>query len=112
RPARASSRGGRVLAPRRRTVARWGGFDDCGPGRQWGVAARSARMRRRRGAVLSLVLPAAALALGGCGRSAPGPVDLAADAQVGVAAANPVTVSPLPGTPDASPRSQISFLGG
>ena len=69
-------------------------------------------MRRRRGAVLSLVLPAAALALGGCGRSAPGPVDLAADAQVGVAAANPVTVSPLPGTPDASPRSQISFLGG
>ncbi len=27
------------------------------------------------------------------------------------AAANPVTVSPLPGTPDVSPASQISFLG-
>ncbi|HTR73389.1 MAG TPA: arylsulfotransferase family protein, partial [Solirubrobacteraceae bacterium] len=31
---------------------------------------------------------------------------------VKVAAANPVTVSPLPGTPDASPKTQISFLGG
>src|SRR4029077_479214 len=28
------------------------------------------------------------------------------------AAANPVSVSPLPGTPDASPSTQISFLGG
>lgn len=28
------------------------------------------------------------------------------------AAANAVTVSPLPGTPDASPKTQISFLGG
>src|SRR5262249_53507234 len=30
----------------------------------------------------------------------------------GVAAANPVAVSPMPGTPDASPATQISFLGG
>ena len=28
------------------------------------------------------------------------------------AAANPVTVSPMPGTPDVSPSAQISFLGG
>jgi hypothetical protein len=33
-------------------------------------------------------------------------------ADISVAAANPVTVSPLPGTPDASPTTQISFLGG
>ena len=33
-------------------------------------------------------------------------------AAVAAAAANAVTVSPLPGTPDASPYTQISFLGG
>ncbi len=33
-------------------------------------------------------------------------------ADVALAAANAVTVSPLPGTPDASPATQISFLGG
>jgi Arylsulfotransferase (ASST) len=34
-----------------------------------------------------------------------------AAASVAAAAANPITVSPLPGTEDASPSSQISFLG-
>ena len=33
-------------------------------------------------------------------------------AAVSAAAANPVTVSPMPGTEDASPATQISFLGG
>ena len=33
-------------------------------------------------------------------------------ADISAAAANPVTVSPLPGTEDASPQTQISFLGG
>ena len=33
-------------------------------------------------------------------------------ADISAAAANPVTVSPLPGTEDASPATQISFLGG
>jgi hypothetical protein len=33
-------------------------------------------------------------------------------AGVSAAAANPVTVSPMPGTGDASPATQISFLGG
>ena len=33
-------------------------------------------------------------------------------ADIRIAAANPVAVSPLPGTEDASPTTQISFLGG
>jgi hypothetical protein len=33
-------------------------------------------------------------------------------ASISAAASNPVTVSPLPGTPDASSATQISFLGG
>jgi hypothetical protein len=37
---------------------------------------------------------------------------LDSSAAVTAAAANPVTVSPLPGTVDASPATQISFLGG
>ena len=37
---------------------------------------------------------------------------LSDDAALAAAAANPVTVSPLPGTADASPATQISFLGG
>lgn len=39
------------------------------------------------------------------------PGGLAETAWVAAAAANPVTVSPLPGTLDASPATQISFLG-
>jgi Arylsulfotransferase (ASST) len=56
--------------------------------------------------------------LSACGGSNPaaGPGEIASAtpasaADVSVAAANPVTVSPLPGTPDASPYTQISFLG-
>ena len=33
-------------------------------------------------------------------------------ADYAAAATNPITVSPLPGTGDASPTTQISFLGG
>ena len=64
-------------------------------------------------------LPAAALALGasilahGCGgSSARAPALLSGEAATAVAVANPVTVSPLPGTRDASAHTQISFLGG
>jgi Arylsulfotransferase (ASST) len=54
----------------------------------------------------------AALTLTACGGSGTaGLAVLDADASVTAAAANPVTVSPLPGTADASPASQISFLG-
>ncbi len=49
----------------------------------------------------------------GCGSaSSASSAALSDDAAVTAAAANPVTVSPLPGTADASPATQISFLGG
>lgn len=57
--------------------------------------------------------------LSACGGSNadPGPGEIASAApapaaDISIAQANPVTVSPLPGTPDASPSTQISFLGG
>ncbi len=54
-----------------------------------------------------------AVALSSCGGSATSAsIALGDEASVAAAAANPVTVSPLPGTPDASPATQISFLGG
>lgn len=61
------------------------------------------------------VTAAATVALGACG-AGNSASSLAATTDppsaIGVAAANPVTVSPLPGTMDASPHTQISFLGG
>jgi len=63
------------------------------------------------GALLIAALCAAALS--SCGGSATSAsIALGDEAAVAAAAANPVTVSPLPGTPDASPTTQISFLGG
>jgi hypothetical protein len=63
------------------------------------------------GALLATVLLAAALS--SCGGSATSAsIALGDEASVAAAAANPVTVSPLPGTPDVSPTTQISFLGG
>jgi hypothetical protein len=50
-------------------------------------------------------------ACGGTGSSPASASVLTAKADVAEASANPVTVSPLPGTPDASPATQISFLG-
>ena len=65
---------------------------------------------RRRGYLAPLL---AATAAHGCGGVSPAPAPPPnAESAAAVAAANPVTVSPLPGTPDASPQSQISFLGG
>jgi hypothetical protein len=56
---------------------------------------------------------AVAAALSSCGGATPSTgVALGDQAAVAAAAANAVTVSPLPGTPDASPATQISFLGG
>jgi hypothetical protein len=68
--------------------------------------------RRLAGAVSTGIAMAVGLcACGGVASTAnPGTITPAADASV--AAANPVTVSPLPGTEDASPDTQISFLGG
>ncbi len=63
-----------------------------------------------------VTLPLVVLALGAglcaCGStSSATPAVLTADASAGTASANPVAVSPEPGTPDASPDTQISFLG-
>ena len=72
-------------------------------------------MRRHRAvATLPALLCAAcaAVILSSCGDAAPSTgVALGDQAAVAAAAANAVTVSPLPGTPDASPATQISFLG-
>jgi hypothetical protein len=63
-------------------------------------------------------LPSVALALVaiifacGCGGSREEPSLPRGGSATAAAVANPVTVSPLPGTPDASAASQISFLGG
>ena len=55
----------------------------------------------------------AAAALAACGSGAPAAVvpKTVRVADVHAAAVNPVTVSPLPGTGDADPATQISFLG-
>lgn len=57
-----------------------------------------------------------ALLLVACGSASSASVaasaDVTATADVAAAQANPVAVSPQPGTPDASPATQISFLGG
>jgi hypothetical protein len=73
-------------------------------------------MRKDRVVVLlSAVLCAvgAAVAFSACGSTAPSAgIALIDQPAIAAAAANAVTVSPLPGTPDASPQTQISFLGG
>ena len=70
------------------------------------------RLAVRPLAALALAALAAA-AVGACGSDAsltpPKTIPLASPS---AAASNQVTVSPLPGTPDASPTTQISFLGG
>jgi hypothetical protein len=59
-----------------------------------------------------LVAALTAVAMSGCaGASERSTRPIQAEADVAAAAANPVTVSPLPGTVDASPQTQISFLG-
>jgi hypothetical protein len=53
------------------------------------------------------------LALSACGAASVGsPPATVRVADYAAAATNPITVSPLPGTADASPTTQISFLGG
>ncbi len=65
-------------------------------------------MRRNRHTISLLACLACSLALAACGGSSAGTAVLESDpAPTG----NPVAVSPMPGTPDASPDTQISFLG-
>jgi hypothetical protein len=67
-------------------------------------------VRGPAGALLTVLLTA--LALGGCGGTSPATSGVfEASSSARTATANPVAVSPQPGTPDASPSTQISFLG-
>jgi hypothetical protein len=71
----------------------------------------------RPAVLLACAAPLIALlsACGGASSSSPAaavPTPLGVHASIAAAGANPVTVSPLPGTADASPATQISFLGG
>jgi hypothetical protein len=61
-----------------------------------------------------MAAPLVAVAVGACGSSSTaGPIPKTVRvADFAQAAVNPITVSPLPGTADASPTTQISFLGG
>jgi hypothetical protein len=69
-------------------------------------------MRLRPAGILAL-LAGAALGTSACGGASMAHSAVVIDsAAVAAAQANPVTVSPLPGTMDASPATQISFLGG
>jgi hypothetical protein len=62
---------------------------------------------------LTLVVAIVAIVAYGCGGAADEEPPLpGGESGTAAAAANPVTVSPLPGTRDASAASQISFLGG
>jgi hypothetical protein len=65
-----------------------------------------------RPAIATLAPLSCAVALGACGSASPArSAVLSGAVSVRAAAANPVAVSPFPGTADASPTSQISFLG-
>jgi Arylsulfotransferase (ASST) len=85
--------------------------DPHGPSRLPGGCARGGRLLPRviAGLAASGLL---ALALSGCGGAAVATVAVLDSNTALSTASNPVAVSPEPGTPDASPASQISFLGG
>jgi hypothetical protein len=69
-------------------------------------------MRSSWPAVGTVAACLAAVAICSCGKGSYRPPRASEpQADVSAAAANPVTVSPLPGTLDASPQTQISFLG-
>ncbi|MEA2201441.1 MAG: hypothetical protein QOI89_2037 [Solirubrobacteraceae bacterium] len=69
-------------------------------------------MRALYAVIPALAALAAAVSLGACGTASTArSAVLDADASATAAVANPVAVSPQPGTADASPSSQISFLG-
>lgn len=75
----------------------------------------TARHQPSRVIAAALASALAAVALSACGSGTPTPAMTPRTlrmANVAQAAVDPVTVSPFPGTRDASPRTQISFLGG
>ncbi|HYM53916.1 MAG TPA: hypothetical protein VES97_01030, partial [Solirubrobacteraceae bacterium] len=68
-------------------------------------------LRPAAGLLAALATAVMAAACGGGSSTASVLLDAHGSAAAAAAAANPVAVSPLPGTPDASPSTQISFLG-
>lgn len=66
------------------------------------------KLRLASSCLATLLVPGA---LAACGSASDASAGLVGGASARTAAANPVAVSPQPGTPDASPRTQISFLG-
>jgi EmrB/QacA subfamily drug resistance transporter len=110
---------GRLLPSCRRSVVvgvGWALYDS----RRRRLKERSSAMRF--GPFRGLAAPSAcvctfALLLSACGGSSASspaaavPSPLGVHASIAAASANPVTLSPLPGTADASPATQISFLG-
>jgi hypothetical protein len=74
---------------------------------------RRAGVRGARAAGALLFVLVSAMGASECGgASSASSAALDSSASVTAAAVNPVAVSPLPGTSDASPGTQISFLGG
>src|ERR1019366_9093844 len=70
------------------------------------------RHKPSRVVAMRLLAALAAVTLAACGATAVGTIPRTVRlADFSAAAVNPVTVSPLPRTPDASPSTQISFLG-
>ncbi len=67
---------------------------------------------RRQILALALTCAGAAALLGGCGSGSPPASGLLLGTNARAAGSSGVAVSPMPGTPDASPSTQISFLGG
>jgi hypothetical protein len=59
----------------------------------------------------SVVVLAMCVGLCACGSAAPAASPAFEDTSASSAAASPIAVSPQPGTPDASPSTQVSFLG-
>jgi hypothetical protein len=66
------------------------------------------KLRIASSCLAALLVPGAVAACGSASDASAGPVS---SSSARAATANPVAVSPQPGTPDASPRTQISFLG-
>ncbi len=62
-------------------------------------------------ATIPLVALAICVGLCACGSTAPAAAPALEDTSASRAAASPIAISPQPGTPDASPSTQISFLG-
>jgi len=74
------------------------------------MAMRTRRLTRAASAAMVTATASALCACGGVASTA-SPGTIAPAAAVSAAASNPVAASPLPGTADASPTTQISFLG-